>query len=139
VIQAQLHLYLLATAKNDLRGEVHLLLRDWDEQTATWQQPKTGEQWAQEGAQGAGFDYAEPGLDTQLILEGRRWYTFDVTSGVSTWVSEPAQNHGMIVMAQAGDSASNVQSRFASSNYFNTALRPQLVVHYRLPGRSTTP
>jgi hypothetical protein len=139
VIQAQLKLYLLASAKNDLRGEVHLLLRDWDEQTATWQQPKTGEQWAQEGAQGAGADFAEPGLDTQLILEGKRWYTFDVTSGVSTWVREPTQNHGMIVMALAGDSASNVQSRFASSNYSNTALRPQLVVNYRLAGRTTTP
>ena len=42
VIQAQLKLYLLASARNDLRGEVHLLLRDWDEQTATWQQPKDG-------------------------------------------------------------------------------------------------
>ncbi len=139
VIQAQLKLYLQVSAKNDLRGEVHALLRDWDEQTATWQQPKTGEQWAQEGAQGAGSDYAEPSLDTQLIWQGNRWYAFDVTPAASAWVQAPAQNNGMIVMAQAGDSASNVQASFASSDHPNPALRPQLVVNYRLVGRAATP
>lgn len=138
VIQAQLKLYLLASARNDLRGEVHLLLRDWNEQTATWQQPRTGEHWAQEGAQGAGSDFAEPGLDSQLIWQGKRWYTFEVTPGVSAWVREPLQNRGVIVMARAGDGATNVQSGFASSNYPNPALRPQLVVNYRLTDRSLT-
>ncbi len=114
------------------------LLRDWDERTATWQQPQTGEVWAQEGAQGAGTDYAEPGLDTQLIWQGKRWYIFDVTSAVSTWVREPTRNIGMIVMARAGEGGSNVQTSFASSNYPNPALRPQLVVNYRFAGRATT-
>ena len=139
VIQAQLKLYLLANARNDLRGEAHLLLRDWDEQTATWQQPKTGEHWGKEGAQEAGSDYVEPSLDTQLIWQGKRWYTFDITHAVSTWVRDPAQNKGLIVLAQAGDGASNVQSGFASSNNLNVALRPQLVVNYRFDGRTTTP
>jgi hypothetical protein len=134
VIQAQLKLYLLATARNDLRGEVHTLLRGWDQQTATWAQPGTGESWTQAGAQGAGADYAEPGLDTQLIWEGKRWYTFDVTRGVSAWVSDPARNYGLIVLARAGDSAANVQSSFASSDHPNPTLRPQLVVNYRYEG-----
>ncbi len=137
VIQAQLRLYLPTSARNDIRGEAHLLLRDWDEQTATWQQPRTGERWAQAGAQGAGTDFAEPVLDTQLIWQGQRWYTFDVTHGVSAWVREPAQNYGVIVMARAGDGASNVQTSFASSNYSNPALRPQLIVNYRFAGQTT--
>ena len=134
IIQAQLKLYLMATTKNDLRGEVYALLRHWDEQTATWERPQTGESWAQEGAQGAGTDFAEPSLDTQVIGEGKRWYTFDVTRGVSAWVANPALNKGMIVMARAGDSAANVQSSFASSNYANPTVRPQLVVNYRYKG-----
>jgi len=134
IIQAQLRLYLMATPRNDLRGEVYALLRGWDQQTATWEQPRTGESWAQAGAQGAGADYAEPGLDTQLIWEGKRWYTFDVTRGVSAWVADPAQNNGLIVMARAGDSAANVQSSFASSDHPNPTLRPQLVVNYRYEG-----
>jgi hypothetical protein len=136
---AQLKLYLPVSARNDLRGEVHLLLRDWDEPTATWQQPKTGEQWAQEGAQGAGSDFAEPSLDTQLIGQGKSWYIFDVTPAVNGWVDAPTQNNGMIVMARAGESASNVQASFASSNHPNPALRPQLVVNYRLLSGSATP
>jgi hypothetical protein len=134
IIQAQLKLYLLTTINHDLRGEVYALLRHWDEQTATWEQPQTGESWAQQGAQGAGTDFAEPSLDTQIIWEGKRWYTFDVTPGVSAWVANPAQNNGLIVMARAGNSAANVQSSFASSNYANPTLRPQLVVNYRYKG-----
>ena len=49
------------------------------------------------------------------------------------------QNKGMIVMARAGDGASNVQSGFASSNYPNPALRPQLVVNYRFARQVNDP
>lgn len=136
ISRAELRLYLIASAAYDLRGRVHGLLRAWDEQSATWQQPAPGQAWSTSGAQGAGFDYLVSASDTQRIQEGNRWYSFDVTALAGLWVRDPARNLGMIMLAQAGDSSANVEARFASREHKNPELRPQLVVTYVAPVRA---
>jgi len=42
-------------------------------------------------------------------------------------------NYGMILFAQAGDSAANVEVQFASREHPDPALRPQLVITYGVP------
>lgn len=130
IVDAQLKIYLLATAPQDLRGEVHALLRGWDEGAVTWTQPLAGETWGADGAQGPGVDFVVRSYSLQLIQPGNRWYTFDVTALVGEWVRSPRTNQGLILLAQAGDSQGNVQVRFASREHANSAIRPQLVVSY---------
>ncbi len=130
VVDAQLRVYLLVTAPQDLRGEVHAVLRGWDEGAVTWTQPVAGETWGAVGAQGPDVDFDVRSYSLQLIQPGDRWYTFDVTALVGDWVRSPRTNHGLILLAQAGDSQGNVQVRFASREHANSAIRPQLVVSY---------
>lgn len=139
VVDAQLKLYLLATAQNDLRGEVHRLLRTWDERTVSWAQPAAGETWGAAGALLPGLDHDARSYALQRLQAGQRWYTFDVTDLVDGWVRDPAANHGLIVLAQAGDSQGNVQARFASREHANSALRPQLLVSYWLASDGFAP
>jgi hypothetical protein len=140
IVSAQLRLRLVAPPQYDLRGEVHGLLRPWDEETATWQEPAAGQAWAEAGAQGVGTDHMGWAADTQRV-EAAGWYIFDVTELVKTWVGDPGKNYGLILLAQPGDSQSNVEAGFASRERADLALRPQLVISYWLPavyGRLTT-
>jgi len=56
-----------------------------------------------------------------------------VTVLAASWVRNPGQNYGMILFAQAGDSEANVEVQFASREYPDPALRPQLVITYGVP------
>lgn len=133
---AELRLYLIASAAYDLRGELHGLLRPWDEQTATWWGPAPGQMWAEPGAQGTGLDHMASETNVQHIQEGNRWYSFDVTDLVDLWVRDPERNRGMVLLAQAGDSNANVEARFASREHELPELRPQLVIVYAVPLRA---
>jgi hypothetical protein len=134
IVQASLKLYLVEMILQwDIRGEVHGLLRTWSEATATWRGPATGQSWAEWGAQGIGTDYMSWATDRLVIATPGRWYTFDVTQLVQTWVADPASNRGMILLALPGDSNANNEVRFASSEHADRTLRPQLSVSYWVP------
>ncbi|PKQ28285.1 MAG: hypothetical protein CVT63_03565 [Candidatus Anoxymicrobium japonicum] len=137
IVEAKLKLYLVAAPKHDLRGQVHGLLHDWDEYTATWLQAAHGVPWAMEGARDPGGDYTPWSTDIQQIEAADRWYTFDVTDLVRIWVSQPSQNFGLILLAKAGDSDSNVEAGFASREHTDRTLRPQLTVAYWVPAATT--
>jgi len=132
IVRAELKLCQVASASHDLRAEVHELLRPWDEQTATWLQPAAGQTWAEPGAQKAGTDYAGLTIDTQHIVAEKQCYTFDITPLAQAWVSDPGRNHGLILLAQSGDDQANVQATFASNEYADPTLRPQLTISYWL-------
>jgi hypothetical protein len=134
IVHADLKLYLVTPPKYDLRGELHGLLRAWDEHTATWQQPATGQSWAEAGAQGVGTDHMGWVADDQFVEAGGRWYGFDVTELVQIWVGDPGNNYGLILLAQPGNSQSSVEAGFASREYADPTLRPQLTVSYWLEG-----
>ena len=125
--------------KYDLLAAVHRVLRAWNEATATWNLPTTGQAWAEPGAQGVDTDHAGLAVAAQPITLGQQWYTFDTTSLAQAWVRDPGQNYGLILLAQAGDSAANVEALFNSREHADPALRPQLVVSYWLAPKSATP
>ncbi|MCX6031265.1 MAG: DNRLRE domain-containing protein [Chloroflexi bacterium] len=134
VVQAVLRLYLVEMERpQDIRGETHGLLRSWSEATATWLGPAAGQTWAEPGANGIGTDHVSWATDHQLIATPAQWYTFDVVQLVQTWVADPASNRGVVVLAQPGDSGSNIEARFASREYADRTLRPQLAVSYWVP------
>ncbi|OQA38987.1 MAG: hypothetical protein BWY52_03182 [Chloroflexi bacterium ADurb.Bin325] len=133
VERAELELYVPVAPAHDLRGEVRGLLRPWSEASATWNEAATGQPWAQPGARGLGSDHSAWVSADQRIAAGGRWYAFDVTALAATWVRSPAQNYGMILFAQAGADAANVEVQFASREYPDPALRPRLVITYGVP------
>lgn len=135
---AQLELYLVSAALYDLYGQTHGLLRPWDELAATWQQPAAGQTWGEPGAQGVETDHMAWASDRQHIQEGG-WYAFDVTALVSLWAQDPARNHGLILLAQAGDSNANVEARFASQEHKTPAYHPRLVISYSVPLSAARP
>ena len=133
VSSAQLELYLAQPPSNDVRAAIYGMLRPWSEATATWIEPEPGQSWAVQGAQGAGSDHMTAAADIQQIQAGPQWYRFAVTPLVRLWLDDPASNFGMIVLAQLGDSLSNVEAEFASSDYNTQELRPRLVITYSVP------
>lgn len=132
VEQATLRLYMPSTPLHDIRAVVHGLLRSWDERTATWEVAAINQPWALEGAQAIGVDRTEWASPSQQLVEGARWYEFDVTSLSQGWTAEPESNYGLLLNAQAGDSNANVEARFVSREG-TAAWRPQLVITYALP------
>jgi len=139
IVHAALKLYMETSPRYDLRAEVHRILRAWNETTATWTVPGTGQTWTEPGAQGMDTDHASLAVATQHITLGQQWYTFDITSLVQSWVKDPGQNYGLILLAQAGDSNANVEALFNSREYADPALRPQLIVSYWLAPQSAEP
>jgi hypothetical protein len=134
IVQASLKLYLVEMVLQwDIAGEVHGLLRTWSEVTANWRGPATGQTWAEPGAQGIGTDYVSWATNRLFFATPGQWYTFDVTQLVQSWVANPASNRGMILLALPGNSNANNEVRFASSEYTDRTLRPQLSVTYWIP------
>lgn len=133
VERAELRLYVPTAPTHDLRGEVRGLLRSWSEADATWTQSAAGQPWAQPGAQALNSDHSTWASAPRHITAGGQWYVFDVTVLAASWVRNPGQNYGMILFAQAGDSEANVEVQFASREYPDPALRPQLVITYGVP------
>ena len=131
VQNARLRLYAASTPLYDVRAQVQGLLRPWDEASATWQLATANQHWAQPGASAVGSDRTAWASDVQRIVEGSRWYQFDVTSLVQEWAHSQAGNHGFILSALAGDSDASVEARFVSREGVQS-FRPQLVVSYTL-------
>jgi hypothetical protein len=133
VDHAQLEMYLSKPPPKDVRAAIHGMLRPWNEATATWVGPEPGQSWSVQGAQGAGSDHMTEAADVQQIEAGPRWYSFAVTALVRLWLSDPANNYGMIMLAQPGDSLSNVEAEFASGEYSTQEQRPRLMITYSVP------
>lgn len=134
IVSATLMLYVIELERpQDIRGEVYGMLAPWRSETATWRQRDTGLSWNRPGAQGAGSDHMAWRSDVQLINSSGRWVTFDVSALVRFWATQPLSNYGMVILAQAGESGSNLQVDFASSEYGEVSLRPKLTVAYLMP------
>lgn len=134
IVSATLMLYVIELERpQDIRGEVYGILVPWRSETATWRQRDVGLPWNRPGAQGAGSDHMAWRSDIQLINNSGRWAIFDVSALVRAWLAQPLSNYGMVILAQPGESGSNLQVDFASSEYGEVNLRPKLTVAYLVP------
>jgi hypothetical protein len=132
VSSATLRLWAPAAPAHDVRAQAHGVLRAWDEATASWNEALAGQPWTQPGASAVGVDRTLWASSPQQILEGARWYEFDITPLAQQWAQEPNSNHGVVLTALAGDSGANVEARFASRES-GLISRPQLVISFVLP------
>ncbi len=135
---AELSLYVLErTAAQGVTLRVFELLRHWSESQTTWTASFDDQPWAVPGAAGANLDRAaSPTADLNLDVS-RGWITIPLTSLVQTWVTQPDQNHG-VVLETSSEGYDNVEYKFASSNNFEQPLRPRLTVRYRVPDPGET-
>ncbi len=126
---ATLRLYVPATPPYDLQARVRGLLRRWDEGTATWEVAAANQPWNVPGALGDGTDRTTWAGAWQRIIEGGRWYEFDITSLARQWAGQPSTNHGVVL---EGEAEATVETRFVSREG-NGNFRPQLIISYALP------
>lgn len=132
VTTAQLSLYLKwSDAGNELRvAQLHRLLVDWAEESATYHQRTTGQLWAGNAGPQAGSDFAYmPTASTQTGPAGR-WITWDVTRLVQYWVSNPAANFGVILRDPNDYGNGGVSRSYASSEHSEVTWRPKLSLVY---------
>lgn len=103
------------------------LLRSWDENSVTWQRPRTGETWNGPGASGAG-DRGSTAAGTAQTNGLHQWVEFDVTSQFAAWTADPASRHGLLVTASG---STQVEWTYASAQASDVTRRPKLTVTYR--------
>jgi immune inhibitor A len=99
------------------------VMTPWVEGTVTWKTP-----WSIVGG-----DYAEPAAGSAAIVKTDvgTWKELDVTALVQQWTANPASNLGVILRLQ--NPTSYTTYRLATSEYWFSQFRPQLVVTYRTP------
>ena len=97
--EAILHLYHTGSNNgNTLTLGAHGVLAEWVAAEADRTQPKNGVNWNAAGMAG-GRDYTA----AAAAITGARnaWIELDVTDLAQTWVSDPSQNHGPVLLPQA--------------------------------------
>lgn len=105
------------------------LLRPWDEGRVSWNRASSAIPWTLPGANGIGSDRTDLLLDEQRLDDVGVWESFDVTSAVREWASGARPNNGLILKGR--DGSGNVSYDFASSEYFDVALRPRLTLRFQ--------
>jgi len=129
VRQARLELY-LTSGTRDMTLAAYQLLRGWDEAQATWKSPRSGEQWAQDGASGEWVDVVPYQASEALLHASGEWVSLPLTNLVDAWVADPASNHGVILRLHG-----NVSTEYsvASSEHWKTEWHPKLFITYATP------
>jgi RHS repeat-associated protein len=107
--------------------ELHSLIRDFDETTATWNNANATTAWTTPGG-----DMSATVADTvpQITDEvGRHWW--DATGLMKSWVKTPANNKGVVVKLK-DESSTGPQERtlFLSAEAADPQLRPYMRVIY---------
>ncbi|MBC7234516.1 MAG: DNRLRE domain-containing protein [Chloroflexi bacterium] len=141
--EATLLLYQGSGSPNPLTARLYRVLRPWVHGQATWNEARQDLDWAQGGCGGMGTDRAAELVDEKTIFPTFGSYenypfAFDITPLVQLWVNNPGANQGVIIDGVAG---SAIEFVFRSSEYFDPAFRPRLVVRYRTgtPGPTPSP
>ncbi len=133
------------TQARSLMIDMHAAGRPWNAAEATWNRPQVGETWAQPGANGMPGDIASAPADTRFVQSTdtgdiNRWYGWDVTDLVATWLATPEANYGVVVRASPPEDEYDEREEFSFYSSENTAAkRPQLMIVYALVTPTPTP
>ena len=112
---------------NDFTMPVNLyrVVRPWNEMEATWLNATNSTLWGLAGAN-SGSDRITTAAASVVMASANQWYQFDVTNLVRTWVTNAADNKGVILKAGTGN---NVAYSLRSSEYFSApTFRPKLTI-----------
>jgi hypothetical protein len=124
VERAELGLRVFDRGRSVDRVRVRVLLRDWSEAEATWQNASARTRWPSAGASGAalGAEIASAAYDS----DGDAVVDLDAAA-VQAWIDDPRSNFGVrLDLASPSGDAVGVSSREASSS-----ARPYLRVTFR--------
>ncbi|MFC2085960.1 DNRLRE domain-containing protein [Bacteroidota bacterium] len=126
----------ISLSVNDASGATHELYavnREWDESTATWLRPRTGENWQTAGAQGS-LDRGTTVLGTATSLYtgvlNVRLNAAGVAS-VQSWVDGTIENFGLTI--QDYGSAASDGLYFDSRETTEIGRHPRLTIQYFVP------
>ena len=109
--------------------ETYKILRGWDESTATWVKATSVVNWATGGCD-AVTDRDQTAESTKTVNAINTWWDWTVTNMTQAWVTNPANNNGVILIPTDSGDVDNFYyaSREASSN------NPKLTVIYTTAG-----
>jgi hypothetical protein len=115
---------------------VYRVNSDWTEMGATWNLRMAGSPWTAGGCNSS-VDRSLTAAATTNVLETSRWYSWDITALVQDWISNPAGNHGMILISSPDTKRElRFHSKEAATN------KPYLRIQYTAgtgPGPTATP
>ncbi len=136
VTSAKLRLTTVGSGSNRIYIEAYRLLTCWQEASATWQQPQTGQSWSAPGAAASGEDYAPGSLDRVAVDTPNKTYEWDVTAAAQAWVQGGQENCGLLLVADDGP---QLQWGFIASEHSSSTKYPQLLVEYAVVPPTATP
>ena len=142
VIEAKLNLYAWYWSQAfPLDIKAYRVMKHWAGDEATWHRATAGEFWHTAGCNNTTFDYDPTSFAIATIQPIREFYDWDVTQMAQQWVSDPASNEGVLLVAEG----LSTEYQFRTSEVTSGSLRPYLVVTYRpvpptiTPTRTTSP
>jgi len=94
---------------------------------ATWNRYDGISVWP--GGQNGGAESVSPAAASSTIGKTQRWVSWDVTGMVAEWVAGPGKDFVMVIDADTSASADS-NRYFASGEYPDPGLRPQLLITY---------
>ncbi len=108
--------------------EISQVLRPWQENEATWDEPSSGQPWASPGASGVGVDRGEVLATIGSAPVGRQTFAFSA-SGVDVvrlWFQGTVANYGVVI----GNASTTDGLDFSSREVVAAANRPTLTISY---------
>lgn len=124
VESAKLSLYASGWGGTNISLGVYQILVDWDCQ-ATWNKA-IGVNWSLPGCNGINTDRRDTPAATINTNGISRWYDFDLTSLVQSWINNPSSNKGVLLKQ-----TDSVKSTFYFNSSENSANQPKLTITYR--------
>jgi len=120
---------------NSMEARAYQVIRPWLPTQATWYKATSSDNWTFEGCDHVGTDREGTPLDTHTVFVRNAFHDFDITSAVQGWISNPASNEGVILIAP--DPA--VIYYYRSSRYTAIDERPRLVITWTMGAPTPTP
>jgi len=102
---------------------------------ATWNQAQAGNSWAVAGCNSTATDRRASPEGSLTATTTGKWYTFDLTTLVQSWMNGSTANNG--VLLRTSEPYSTASYYFAAAEHGTLALRPQLVIEYASLGTPT--
>jgi len=126
ILEAKLFLYHYSAWGEQI--SIHRMLKNWTELGATWSEPCEGcELWGQGWSEG---NYVRSPTFSQRVTQVSRWFSWDVTEDVRTFLSG-MPNYGWFLRSAQTTGTDATSTSFYSRNSKHTRLRPYLQVRFR--------
>ncbi|MCS7039609.1 MAG: DNRLRE domain-containing protein, partial [Caldilineales bacterium] len=125
ITSATLSLWVKEVRDGNISIRAHKLTNSWNEAQVTWKARDKAANllWTTQGG-----DYQAAILDSQTLIKGTKnaWASWNLTTAVNDWYTNPATNYGVILEAPV--STPKGEAKFKSSDDGTASQRPKLEV-----------